>query len=1770
MFFQGSRISAVSMSVPSMVHRAGASLVVRSIVSGDALYDRDDIDNILDDGDDDPASGNHDGPVDADSEANSEHLNKELPDCKVKRNYTCVGCDFFTQNPRVYLYHLRDVHNEKVKIYECPNCIYASKHFQKLLRHTKMVHDDSPASVAIKKPHTDDGSAEEDSHPVVFKCSVCTFTGKTPAMLAKHEREEHIKTKFFRCSKCTYVTHIKARYTKHVKYHSMPMIKCEMCDFRTPYKWNLDRHCKNHNGHGAFKCSACNFTADIKQSLTVHEMNHHVPPVGQAAGLGVGRRRNKVGASDTTLAEEVGHQERQAQAQVKSESLSPVPGDIEDKKLKVKTPSKKFNIDGKESDFINPEDIIHHANGKIYFKNKCKYCNFKTAWDSEMAKHEKKAHNIDREENRPMIKKPRPVPNLIPILSQNSLPKKPKLEVPEYTEPVMSQKDINDICAKSSNSVLKDFASLFGSEDVFKSSTPKVPDLIPAALYNNNNTSNKNNKITDVFKQKNASFFDNLREKLELGTLGNSNLVCNNCNHESKCLTEHVKHQKSCGKETNKNHFIIPYSKSSSRCQFCRQRCKSSTDLYNHLQTCPEARKAQDLLEPKEEEESDNEGELRIDEGKDEMDMKPHPMENKVFVWNDIVVPMDIEVDDSNYEYTEDKVDDNVSLDLSIRTQSPLDSENSGLGQESVTPNSIHHSPLASTEKIPTHGNDISVAQHKRVFKCPHCTFWASTASRFHVHIVGHLNKKPFECSLCAYRSNWRWDITKHIKLKSVRDQAHEQAKVLMTDETGRRNYTKYNKYLTEIPVTSEQCMDTSGGCGTRPKHHDRNSSPSTSKTDLPKLNKIPNNNDFSPLMKNNSPLRGPPALKIADGTFVTEVLDKKRNNSESKRTLFKCKKCNFKDASRDILLQHVKGHYQQHPLSSSHPTGASAASITTSPLASQERASTSIGDISGVAQDLSLRGTSPDRDEASVNNITGGKGSGGTAPFRCGHCNQRHCRLKHSGDIRVISSKHGHEKIEVEEVSDEPDHIDVSQDGSFKCTVCPFSSDDNMEFEQHLSGHIPAEDSIFKCFYCKFYVSQKDDINDHLKLHGISDPDEFLNKMAEKSVNDGDGKKFKCMTCPYVTNSKSQYTYHKQFHKPRGGQYTCSHCSYNVSKRHLLHQHLKVHGINIATHKQNGEAMYLDEMTDDIEEITQSSFNINLQSLPDIPLVWVSKNGKFCKMFKCRYCPHVNLRKVNIQEHEKMHSIRDKTSNASKNNEVEHRCTECNYICANAGVLSSHSKVHQGSNGIVHRLVDPSKTDEEQIKELSRSIGLHLVPEATTQDDFEELMDVEEIDSSSGTGTVLYFCKECPARFLKENEFGIHKRFHGSKLFFKCHHCTYTSREKPHIASHFKVHTSEYQDRTKVLQGMYIVSSNYPRPNIQKIKVENGEPIWAVVESTLCSLLNKPVKSSQNVPLSGTDLFLQKSEAEQKHAAEMDRDPSPPRILDYNIAELMRGNPNFIYQPIMKNGRLKEKRYKCHMCPTAFEKREQYKVHLGLHGAKQRYKCEDCDYSVKYYANYVQHLKKHKMNAEAHAARRSSEDSELEIDESIEVTNTISQEETVESTADQQIDTLLQLQEKSTQLKDEDKKYFWCSFCPYSSSRKDAVDNHQKRHACISGLTNAYTCDCCDYTVPQSHYLREHKKLHFLQSKNHQVEGFMSCDNMKLVEENGPEEKVVFEEHDLKESKFSPPVKTEVSNRFNNNEGEKQYVNVQTGELVEGKEVSDTQSVVDCKMEVI
>lgn len=63
-----------------------------------------------------------------------------LPPTKIKRTYKCKICEHKTVNPREHLNHLKENHDQNIKIVECPLCLYACQYRQKLNRHLKLVH----------------------------------------------------------------------------------------------------------------------------------------------------------------------------------------------------------------------------------------------------------------------------------------------------------------------------------------------------------------------------------------------------------------------------------------------------------------------------------------------------------------------------------------------------------------------------------------------------------------------------------------------------------------------------------------------------------------------------------------------------------------------------------------------------------------------------------------------------------------------------------------------------------------------------------------------------------------------------------------------------------------------------------------------------------------------------------------------------------------------------------------------------------------------------------------------------------------------------------------------------------------------------------------------------------------------------------------------------------------------------------------------------------------------------------------------------------------------------------------------------------------------------------------------------------------------------------------------------------------------------------------------------------------------------------------------
>ncbi|XP_016968523.1 uncharacterized protein LOC108036732 isoform X5 [Drosophila biarmipes] len=1521
------------MDLPSMVQRSGDTLIVRSVVSGNQLYTEQGGHSHQPTGNAGLVSSSNTAASQVGSSLLERHVERfrlqqllqqqqqaaaavavvnsvqqqqqqqqqqqavigmdakeeGLPQCKIKRNYSCNHCAYFTQNPRYHLTHLRDVHGEKIVINKCKLCLYASRHFQKLVRHMKMVHGctdgipsghgqargkrgmsrearkrrleesvgvmggqsltvavpDVPTLEQVKRelllqeeklqrdiqafnqrqreeqqreqrelelaatsayqmqvlrdferqspaepptPSPTSGSATppsngEEPQNRLLKCSACEFTTLYRTQLRAHELAEHGKTKFFRCDKCSYVTHIKARFSKHVKYHSMPMIKCVTCDFRTPYKWNLDRHMKNHGGAGAFKCAACDFTADIKQSLTVHEMNHHVPPVGNAGSIWP-RRQNKVGASE--MCEDFLSDSAELEDQYNNNN-------VDDELDGVEDPDEPMS-GGEE------QQMHHHHYGK-----RSKYHEEEEPTDLS----QKGGCSSDTSSvGTPTPRAQRPVPNLIPISK--------------------GAKDVLNLSKETnaSRSSLTEIASMFFNEKQISEMLDKsdVPQLSPATTVASQNSSRS--QMT-----KRSSFLDKLKTGAQ-----HENLVCQ-CGHVAKCLSESIIHGKSChasaviiddddaglheddaddrleideDDEDRHSHSALNLSVTgSTRCQHCRHRCKSSTDLLHHLKQCVEAiRCANEMYDSN----SGESGDRRPDS--QSLQQQAAVQQQRVCIWNkatkEIVAAAaaaSLQQENSSHSIVKSPAG----------SQAASNEENSYYGVETAP-------GYGEVTKKMTPEEEAANSSLKKVYKCPHCSFWASTASRFHVHIVGHLNKKPFECSLCSYRSNWRWDITKHIRLKTIRDPSHKTAKVLMNDETGRRNYTKYNKYITLMKVTEEDGDPKLMKSGEMTPNQvaslaflkDYAKVGSVTGQDItlePVQPTKPNVLDDAHLADNliripllatmmnaamaqqqhqqqqqkehQSTMITPsvtisPVKRASQGSAMLgkpsdDLITEVHQEGNEKRTVYRCRKCNFGHQNRDAVLAHVKIHYQDasNPKASSANSGTSPLQVSvggnqqfymnkvfaamclsqtqsqSSPNSGAAGASPAIS--AGLLQRAIQEAQhSPTPNASALSGLAlalaGGKPQANTTKASAASIlehgeqkasqNERHCRLKHSGDIRIETLERGasvsanappiYRPLGAGATNESQSHIpsnptsNILKPGSNPNVSSNTSAQLLMttkQLEQLLHSPLSAsaaavvnaantqQDIQAAAAYwaaaCKAVVAS----SSAEELLQLQQNDQIeITRLPSTAEHPGSGgsntksKQQKCPVCPYISESKSQMNYHVSLHKPT--QYECRLCTFVCAKKQHLSSHMRsVHqqqmsapgavgggatggGLDFsvalqlaAAAKQVQQLPASTPLSIDLSQVqldAASDAELNPQQLPP---EYQYKLISYCPRCPARFAQKHNDErnaKQELEQHLLAHSDQE-----PEDQEQGFVCTYCEYRTAEETLLQLHRAVH-------------------------------------------------------------------------------------------------------------------------------------------------------------------------------------------------------------------------------------------------------------------------------------------------------------------------------------------------------------------------------------------------------------------------------------------------------------------------------------------------------------
>ncbi|XP_041452257.1 uncharacterized protein LOC111070359 isoform X4 [Drosophila obscura] len=1760
------------MDLPSMVQRSGDTLIVRSVVSGNQLY--------AEQGGHNP-NGNQNSATSGSSSSLLErhveryrlqHLLQQqqqaaaaaaavvnsvqqqqqqqqqhqqqqqqqqqqqavisidakeegLPQCKIKRNYSCNHCAYFTQNPRYHLTHLRDVHGEKIVINKCKLCLYASRHFQKLVRHMKMVHGctdgipsghgqargkrgmsrearkrrleesvgvmggshvgaqgltvsvpDVPTLEQVKRelqlqeeklqrdieafkqrqreeqhqmeqqlelansyerqmqmqvlreferqsppePPTPSpsGSATppsncEEPQNRLLKCSACEFTTLYRTQLRAHELAEHGKTKFFRCDKCSYVTHIKARFSKHVKYHSMPMIKCVTCDFRTPYKWNLDRHMKNHGGAGAFKCAACDFTADIKQSLTVHEMNHHVPPVGNAGSIWP-RRQNKVGASemcDDFLSDSAELEDQYNNNNVDDDLLD---GGMED-----------------PDEVLSGEELHHYGKRSKYDdEEEPTDLSQKGGCSSDTSSVGTTTPNRSQ----------RPVPNLIPIS------KSPK-------DVLNLSKDTN-----ASRSTLTEIASMFFNEKQISEMLDKsdVPQLSPATTITSQASSR-----SQPTKKSSSSFLDKLKTGAQ-----HENLICQ-CGHVAKCLSESIIHGKSChasaviiaddddaalheddaddrleideDDEDHHSHSALNLSVTgSTRCQHCRHRCKSSNDLMHHLTQCVEAiRCANEMYDSN----SGESSEQRRSDSHHSLQQQAAVQQQRVCIWNKAA--KEIAAAAAAAVHQENSNNKNL-VKSPANSQGTNNEENSYYGVETAP-------GYGEVTKKMTPEEEAANSSLKKVYKCPHCSFWASTASRFHVHIVGHLNKKPFECSLCSYRSNWRWDITKHIRLKTIRDPSHKTAKVLMNDETGRRNYTKYNKYITLMKVTEEDGDPKLMKSGEMTPNQvaslaflkDYAKVGSGSGQDItlePVLSSKPNALDDAHLADNLiripllatimnaamsqqqhqqhqqqkeqqhitpsvtiSPVKrtnqAPPSKPSDD--LITEV----HQEGNEKRTVYRCRQCNFGHHNRDAVLAHVKIHYQD----ASYPKSAGAASSSgTSPLqvsvstnpqyymnkvfaamclgqsspTSNTTGNTGPGGSSGSQQHSLISAGllqraiqeaqhSPTPNASALSGLAlalaGGKSAANTTKASAASIlehgeqkasqNERHCRLKHSGDIRIETLERG---------------------GTAPAIYRPLGAGASNESQSHINSTT----------------------NSHTTTSSLN----ILN--SKLGNGNGNGSSHNSPSAQQLLMSSKQLE--QLLHSPLSAGAAAVVNAANTQQD--LQAVAAYWAAACKAAVANGEELLQLQQNDQIE-ITRlpSATNQEHQS---------NQSNTKSKQQKCPVCPYISESKSQMNYHVSLHKP------------TQYECRLCTFVCAKRQHLSSHMRsVHQqqlavggtgtgaagGANGGASSLgLDFSVALQlaaaaKQVQQLPASTPLSIDLSQLQLDAASDAeMNPQQLPPEYQYKLISY-CPRCPARFAQKHnderqgkqELEQHLTAHAAandaetEDLYVCTYCGYRTGEEALLQLHRAVHMSHYQEKCQQLYKNCKEDVEFPAPKLMQIT--GPETIW-VVDSELSvqllqqqtaggvssstsaagsyngqnSLLKKQLESGgglerpierESTPQPKPQEVEAEAEAEAEEDEERRSSSTPSTSASVATSDLAADGSSDAGSMDMPQSASAPER--CLHCPFETQKHEELQQHLPHHGVVQAapegaHLCAHCDYHTATEAEIEDHTVVH------------------------------------------------------------------------------------------------------------------------------------------------------------------------------------------------------------------
>ena len=153
----------------------------------------------------------------------------------------CSYCSFETDDGTKMVEHSNNHTDVNSKVYQCRECWYSTND-PNCYRGHMGIHSNW-------RPH---------------KCMSCSFSCKRRYSLRRHQKTVHASgRKLLQCPLCSYVNVNEHLITSHYKtqHGRTRLYSCDVCDYKSYTKRNLELHSVIHSSDRPHKCSECAYTA---------------------------------------------------------------------------------------------------------------------------------------------------------------------------------------------------------------------------------------------------------------------------------------------------------------------------------------------------------------------------------------------------------------------------------------------------------------------------------------------------------------------------------------------------------------------------------------------------------------------------------------------------------------------------------------------------------------------------------------------------------------------------------------------------------------------------------------------------------------------------------------------------------------------------------------------------------------------------------------------------------------------------------------------------------------------------------------------------------------------------------------------------------------------------------------------------------------------------------------------------------------------------------------------------------------------------------------------------------------------------------------------------------------------------------------------------------------------------------------------------------------------------------------------------------------------